>query len=79
MNKLDLDAIRTRINTIDAQLAQLFEERMQVVAQVAAYKKEHNLPIRDSKREQEVLEQAGDRMQDTALRVAWQRIMRQII
>lgn len=79
MNKLDLDAIRTRINTIDAQLAQLFEERMQVVAQVAAYKKEHNLPVRDSKREQEVLEQAGDRIQDTALRVAWQRIMRQII
>ena len=52
----NLEQCREEINRIDRSMAQLFEERMKVAAQIAAYKKEHTLPILDSAREQAVLE-----------------------
>lgn len=39
MENLDLDAIRSRIDKLDAQLVALLEERMEAVLEVAAYKK----------------------------------------
>lgn len=38
MEKLDLEAIRRRIDKIDAQLVAALEERMEAVLEVAAYK-----------------------------------------
>ena len=52
----NLEQCREEINRIDRSMAQLFEERMKVAAQIAAYKKEHTLPILDRAREQAVLE-----------------------
>ncbi len=51
-----LEKARKKIDTIDQQMAALFEERMQAVTQVAQYKMEHKLPILDGKREAAVLE-----------------------
>ena len=42
-----------RIDEIDSELTRLFEERMDVVSSIAAYKKEHNLPIFDPQRERQ--------------------------
>ena len=42
-----LQRARKTINEVDAQMAELFEKRMEAVRQVLAYKKEHNLPIQD--------------------------------
>lgn len=53
MSKLD-DA-RIKINKIDEQMAKLFEERMKASTEVAEYKLEHGLPIFDSAREKEVI------------------------
>jgi len=47
-----LEAARERIDELDRQLAALFEERMEQVAQVADYKRAHGLPVLDSAREQ---------------------------
>ncbi len=52
----DLEQCRKEIDRIDGQLAELFEARMKEVAAVAAYKKEHALPILDEAREKTVLE-----------------------
>ncbi|MGL4799750.1 MAG: prephenate dehydratase [Cellulosilyticaceae bacterium] len=52
-NKLQ-DA-RVRIDHIDDQLMRLFEERMEVVGDVARYKEEHGLPIFQRQREEEVI------------------------
>lgn len=52
-----LDTIRTKINEIDRQMATLFEERMKASREVAEYKKEHQFPIYDAKREQDLIEQ----------------------
>ena len=53
MSKLD-DA-RKSINEIDKQIASLFEARMDEVAKVAEYKKEHGISIEDASREQDIL------------------------
>ena len=51
MEKLDLEAIRRRIDKIDAQLVAALEERMEAVLEVAAYKKQQGLPVLDAARE----------------------------
>ena len=60
---MDLTEIRQEINRLDDELVRLFVERMNLASQVAAYKKEHNMPIFVPAREREILkkvaEQAG--------------------
>mgnify|MGYP001221311200 CR=1 FL=1 len=58
MEKLDLEAIRRRIDKIDAQLVAALEERMEAVLEVAAYKKQQGLPVLDAAREAQVLSKA---------------------
>ena len=55
MKKLDLEEIRSRIDHIDRKLVELIEERLEIVKEVALYKKENNMKIFDRKREEEVL------------------------
>lgn len=63
MEKLDLEAIRRRIDKIDAQLVAALEERMAAVLEVAAYKKQQGLPVLDTAREAQVLSKACMRLQ----------------
>ena len=46
-----MDELRSSIESIDKQMADLFEQRMEISGQVAEYKKEHGLPILDKERE----------------------------
>ena len=55
MKKLDLGEIRNRIDHIDRKLVELIEERMEIVKEVALYKKENGMKIFDRKREEEVI------------------------
>lgn len=52
---MDLNDYRKQIDNIDRQLLALFGQRMEVAAAIAAYKKEHGLPVLDGKREREKL------------------------
>ncbi len=47
----NIENSREKINQIDKQMAELFEQRMQVCEDVAKYKKERALPILDAQRE----------------------------
>lgn len=51
MAELNLDAIREKIDGIDSQITDLFLERMDLCDDVAAYKKQNNLPVLDKGRE----------------------------
>ncbi|MBO4901597.1 MAG: chorismate mutase [Lachnospiraceae bacterium] len=53
---MDLTECRKKLDEIDEKLVRLFEERMCISEQVAAYKAEHDLPVLDAKREEEKLE-----------------------
>lgn len=51
----DLSEIREDIDRIDRQLVELFEERMNLTCQVAAFKMATGKPVLDQKREDEKL------------------------
>lgn len=53
---LELSEIREEINEIDEQMLKLFLQRMECSAKVAAYKVEHNMPVYNGAREQEILD-----------------------
>ena len=67
---MDLIQLRAQIDQIDNELVHLFVRRMDICSQVAAYKKQHELPILMSSREQEKLsdiaEKAGPELADYA-------------
>jgi chorismate mutase / prephenate dehydratase len=52
---MDLKELRTQIDGIDDDLVRLFQQRMDVSAEIARYKKENNLPVHDPAREREKL------------------------
>lgn len=51
----ELENLRERIDTIDKELIALFEERMNVVNNIAEYKIKNNLPILNQNREDIVI------------------------
>lgn len=53
-----LDKYRSEIDDIDARLAGLLEERLEVSRRIGEYKRERGMPITDAAREEQVLNQA---------------------
>ena len=52
----DLNDIRVQIDEVDNKLLELLAKRLELVRKVGQYKKEHNLPIKDPAREEQILE-----------------------
>jgi len=52
----ELDEYRKQIDSIDKELIELFEKRMNIAIKVGKYKRKNNLPIFNGKREEEVIE-----------------------
>lgn len=52
----DLEFARKAIDEVDREMAALFERRMGAVREIAAFKAAHGMPVRDTAREQAVLE-----------------------
>lgn len=63
-----LQEARKTIDRVDREMAALFEERMHAVEQVAAYKKEHSLPVFDEEREKQVIATNAARITDASCR-----------
>ena len=53
--KMDLNDYRREMDEIDAQLFAAFERRMDVAGKIAEYKKAHDMPVLDARREKEKL------------------------
>lgn len=58
----DIAEARKNIDRIDREMAELFAERMQAAAVVAAYKEEHGLPVEDKAREAEIIARNTERL-----------------
>lgn len=52
-----LETLRQEIDSIDAQIFDLFEQRITVAKQIGTYKKEQDLAVLDSSRENDKKEQ----------------------
>lgn len=54
-NMKDIKELRSEIDNIDSKLVELFEQRMETAIEIAQYKKENNVDVLNSNREQEVI------------------------
>lgn len=61
---MDLQQCRDQIDRIDSQLLALFQERMEIVSEVARYKKENNMQIFHPDREEAIIQNKLDRSPD---------------
>lgn len=59
---MDLMDYRQIMDDIDDQLVALFRQRMETVREIAAYKKEHGLPVLDALRERAKVKELCDRV-----------------
>ena len=75
----ELEKARESINSIDRDMAKLFEARMQAVSVIAAYKKENGLPIEDLKREAALIEKNSACITEDSLLPYYTRFLRQMI
>ncbi|OQY42691.1 MAG: hypothetical protein B6227_01265 [Fusobacteriia bacterium 4572_74] len=63
-----LDQLRTEINKIDEEMAELFVERMKVVEEIAKYKQSIGIEVLDTAREKIVIEKNSKRVTDERLK-----------
>ena len=63
----ELEKAREIINSVDRDMAALFEKRMEAVKAVAEYKAKNGLPIFDPKREDQVIEKNSKLIQNDEL------------
>lgn len=62
-----LESQRDRIDQIDLQLVQLFEERMKIVEEVIEVKIANKMEILDNQRENQVIQKAVNRLNNKEL------------
>lgn len=79
MQELDLQQIRKEIDTNDRKLAEILENRLHLVMQVAAYKKANGLPVKDKAREEQVIDKVAGFLANKNYTAAVKNIMRSII
>lgn len=75
----DLKEIRKEIDSIDTQIASLFEQRMQLSKEVAEYKIASGLSITDSNRESEIVNRNSQKIQDERIREYYTTFERTLI
>ena len=75
----DLDKARQLINETDREMARLFERRMDAVQAVAAYKKEHGVPVEDSGREEQIIKKNTALIENEDYRSYYVRFLRNTI
>lgn len=72
-----LEKARETISRVDSEMAALFTERMRAAELVAAYKKEHGLPITDAEREAAVIRNGAEQVDDPILREYYVRFIQE--
>lgn len=75
----ELDQIRAGIDRIDEEMARLFQERMEMSRQVAAFKRERGLSIRDAERERELVERNRAKIDDQAVGAYYVQFLREVL
>ena len=75
----NLDEIRSRIDGVDAQMTSLFEQRMELVREIVAYKTAHGLAIVDPSREQDVIRRNASRVSDRDIREYYVNFQREVM
>lgn len=72
---MDLESIRPKIDFIDDQIIDLLTQRFDLVQDVKAYKKKHQIPVLDASREQLILSKLQNQKYHEQLIKIYQLIM----
>ena len=62
-----LPVLRAMVDVLDRDLLQIVARRMALVGEIAAYKRQHGLRIRDQQREREILDDRSRRAESMGL------------
>ena len=73
----ELKQSRKKINQIDRQMAELFEQRMKLAEGIADYKQEHGLQVYDQGREEEIIRTNSNWIKDEGLKGYYTDFLRQ--
>ncbi len=68
MGHMDIKEARDKITAIDREMAELFVKRMECAAAIAEYKMERGLPIEDQNREEFLLEELSELIEDEVMK-----------
>lgn len=74
-----IEELREEIRRTDQKMAELFQERMEIVREVAAYKQERDLPVKDADQEKRVLEKNLSLIGDEDLKPYYLTFMQDVI
>ena len=58
---MTLDEARNKIDSIDEQIAELFNQRQEISREISMIKKSANMPLQDLSREEAVMQKAESR------------------
>jgi len=61
---VDLHELRLQIDRIDNELVSLFQQRMDVSAEIAKYKQRHGIPVHDPARERQKLHDLSHKVKE---------------
>ncbi len=64
----DLDNLRTEIESIDKEMACLFEKRMRICKKIALLKKQNDIPVENLSREKQLFEKNVLQIEDEELK-----------
>ena len=74
-----LEESRAALDAVDREIVRLFEDRMMIARDVAAYKIAHGIPVLDRSREEKVLESRTAMLRDSywteSVRALYESIM----
>lgn len=74
-----MEELRSQIDVIDETMQNLFLERMAVVKKVALYKKDNNLPVFDSSREEQIIKKNVDNIDNLDLTELYEEFYKKVI
>lgn len=75
----NLDFARREIEKIDAEMATLFERRMELCRDVSDFKISHGLPVKDSAREAALIERNRSLISDASIEPYYTKLLKTVI
>ena len=70
-----IESMRLQINTIDQEMAMLFEKRMNLAKHIGIYKAKNNLVITDEARENDLVKKNTDYISDKEIKKYYQKFI----
>ena len=75
----DIEELRKEIDAIDSKLVGLFEQRMESALRIAEYKKENNIEVLNVSREEQIISNAKEKLNNKNLKVDLEKFLKCIM